>query len=220
MWRFVLLQDKRKIIHTYKQPSSPHDALFFIHNAVLLLTLDDDLGHAVALRVTRRQRLLNALALVLLVALALCVAEAREFLADLGEEAACGAVGDGDGSADDMCDLRKPLVGEEADQDGHGQRQCCEDDADGPLVSADLGDAEGLATDEDNGDLGADHDAVDADEEVVVLQAGEDVQFVVETTVVEFVEDLHPDEGVEDHRVEFELLCGCVIAKDFIAAEI
>lgn len=36
------------------------------------------------------------------------------------------------------------------------------------------------------------------------MDALENVEPVVETAVVELVEDLHPDEGVEDDGVEFE----------------
>ena len=46
----------------------------------------------------------------------------------------------------------------------------------------------------------------------------EDVELVIETTIVEFVEDLHPDESVEDHSVELFLTCAG--SKDFIACKV
>ena len=34
------------------------------------------------------------------------------------------------------------------------------------------------------------------------MHSGEDVELVVEASVVEHVEDLHPDKGVEDQRAD------------------
>ena len=57
--------------------------------------------------------------------------------------------------------------------------------------------AECRRPEEDDGDLGADHDDVHGDEVVVLVDADEYVEFVVETSVVVLVEDLEPDEHVE-----------------------
>ncbi len=61
-------------------------------------------------------------------------------------------------------------------------------------------DAEGSTAEECNDDLTPDHDTVDPDEEPVPVQTSQDIEFVVQPAVVELVEDLHPDEGVEDDR--------------------
>merc|ERR1712093_927916 len=116
-------------------------------------------------------------------------------------------------------DLSEPWVGETSDEDTHWQRQRSEDNANSPLNTINSGDGEGLATDEDDGDLSADHDTVDADEEVVAVNTSEDVELVVQTTVVELVKDLHPDEGVEDHGGELEVLF-FVVAEDLRAGEV
>lgn len=83
-------------------------------------------------------------------------------------------------------------------------------------------DAEGLATNKDDGNLGADHNAVDDDEEVVAVNTLKDVELIIQPTVVELVEDLHPHKGVEDHGVELELLVFVVgvIAEDGVAGEV
>lgn len=54
------------------------------------------------------------------------------------------------------------------------------------------------------------------------MDADEDVELVVETTAVELVEDLHPDEHVEDYGIELELLRGDggVVAEDGVASEV
>lgn len=83
-------------------------------------------------------------------------------------------------------------------------------------------DVEGLSADENDCNLGADHDAVDADEEVVALDTGEYVEFVVQTSVVEFVEDLHPDKRIEHHCGQFQFLLrvGGVVAEDSLASKV
>ncbi|CRK40199.1 hypothetical protein BN1708_008135 [Verticillium longisporum] len=102
----------------------------------------------------------------------------------------------------------EPRIWEETDKDSHGQGQHGEHDTNGPLDTVDgVGrDAEGLLAHKDDGNLCADHDTVDADEEGVALNAFENVELVVKTTVVELVEDLHPDKRVEDHSVKLKLL--------------
>ncbi|CRK22699.1 hypothetical protein BN1723_012736 [Verticillium longisporum] len=102
----------------------------------------------------------------------------------------------------------EPRIWEETDKDSHGQGQHGEHDTNGPLDTVDgVGrDAEGLLAHKDDGNLCADHDTVDADEEGVALNAFEDIELIVKTTVVELVEDLHPDKRVEDHSVKLKLL--------------
>jgi hypothetical protein len=59
-----------------------------------------------------------------------------------------------------------------------------------------------IGTDKDNEDLTPNHDAVDANEEPVLVHTFEDIKFVVKPSVVEFVEDLHPHKCVEGHCVQ------------------
>lgn len=56
----------------------------------------------------------------------------------------------------------------------------------------------GVTPNEDNHDLSSDDDELNANKEVIPLHAFEDVQFVVDASVVVLVENLHPDEGIED----------------------
>lgn len=115
-----------------------------------------------------------------------------------------------------MSNAVEDWVGEETDEDGPWQAESGEENADGPLDTVNLGDAECSSSNKDNGDLSSNHDAVDTDEEEVALETSKDVELVVETTVVELVEDLHPDESVKDHGVELKLLgwVGSVILED------
>ena len=70
------------------------------------------------------------------------------------------------------------------------------------MRACDASDLESGTADENDHYLTTDHDGVDADEEVVLENAFEDIEFVVQTAVVEFIEDLHPDEGVEDYGIQ------------------
>lgn len=121
-----------------------------------------------------------------------------------------------------MCNLCKVCIREETDEDCHWEREGSEDKADSPLYAINRCNAEGTATNKDDCYLGADHDTVDTDEEEIALKTFEDVEFVVETTVVELVEDLHPDESVEDHGIELELLSrvGDIVAEDLLACKV
>ncbi len=121
-----------------------------------------------------------------------------------------------------MCDAMEGLVREESDEDGPWQAERGEDDTDGPLLAIDVSDAECTTTNEDDGDLCTNHDAVDANEEVVVLQTSENVELVIQTTIVELVEDLHPNESVENHGVELKLLCRVaqVVLEDSTSSEV
>lgn len=132
----------------------------------------------------------------------LALEEATELAEALGEE----VVGYDERPTDSLGDLGEERVGEESD--GHGPRETEEgdDDADGPLHAVDGLDLERGAPDEDDGDLRAHHDEVDNDEEDVAVDALQDVELVVQAAVVELVEDLHPDEGVEHHSVELQHL--------------
>lgn len=91
-----------------------------------------------------------------------------------------------------------PAVGKLADQRAPGDGDGTEPDRHAPFLAVQTSNLEGFPADEDDEDLAADHDGVDDPEEVVVRDALEDVEFVVEAAVVQLVEDLEPDKGVED----------------------
>ena len=57
---------------------------------------------------------------------------------------------------------------------------------------------EGVTAEEDDDDLSPDNDKLDANEEVIPLYAFEDVHLIVDASVIVLVENLHPDEGVEN----------------------
>lgn len=121
-------------------------------------------------------------------------------------------------------DLGEPLVREYSDQHTPRQTESSNNDGDSPLNTIEtVGvDIENAVTNKDDGDLESDHDAVDEDEEQVAVDADKDVKLVVEASAVEFVEDLHPDEDVEDDGVELELfgLEAGVVVKDGAAGEV
>ena len=76
------------------------------------------------------------------------------------------------------------------------------------------GDLERATTNKDNQRLTADHDEEDADEEQVTLDTLQNVELVVQTAVVQRVEDLHPDEGVEDHGLQLCHLLFSAVTED------
>lgn len=121
-----------------------------------------------------------------------------------------------------MCNLSKVRIRQETDEDCHWERQRSKKQANCPLNTINVGDAKCSTTNEDDCYLSTNHNAVDTNEEEVALQTLEDIEFVVQTTVVELVEDLHPDKGVEDHGVKLEFLdwVGGVISKDLFTGEV
>lgn len=90
------------------------------------------------------------------------------------------------------------------------------------MGSVDWFDGEGLVTNKDDANLSTNHNAVDTNKEVVPEHPLKDIELIIKTTVavkivsinksldgrregdiLELVEDLHPDKGVENHRLEF-----------------
>ena len=68
--------------------------------------------------------------------------------------------------------------------------------------------SEGLASEFDAGHLDGNCNDEDDDEEGVVEEVGEDVEFgFLEFSGVDLVEDLHQDKGVEEDAVVFACLC-------------
>lgn len=99
------------------------------------------------------------------------------------------------------------------------------DQAHSPEDTGESSHAEGGTANVYDHDLAADHNEVDAQEPVVAEHALEDIEVVVEATVVELVKDLHPDEGVEDDCGELAgaktgVCVGEVGVEEFVAGEV
>ena len=73
------------------------------------------------------------------------------------------------------------------------------------MCNVEASDLERLTADEDDHDLASNHDNVDDDEEKVAMYPFEDVELVVKAPIVELIEDLHPNESIEDHGIQFGL---------------
>ena len=71
-----------------------------------------------------------------------------------------------------------------------------------PINALDL---ERCTADEDNHNLTAYYNAVNANKEVVALYTLEYVKLVVEPAVIEFVEDLYPNEGIKDYSIQLSI---------------
>jgi hypothetical protein len=79
-----------------------------------------------------------------------------------------------------------------------------------------------MPANKDDGNLYPDHNGINGDEESIPMDAHANVEVVVEAPAVELVEDLHPDEGVEDYGAEVEFLRGDggVVVEDAVAREV
>lgn len=175
---------------------------------LFILSTDNDLRNAgVAAGTASLAALLltNLSLLDLLVILGFLVLLVLALRHDTSEEAAESTVDSANWAAEDVSDAVEPLIREDSDEDGPWQTESSEDDTDSPLNTINVGNAEGATTDEDDGNLCTNHDAIDTNKEEVTLKTSKDVELVVKTTIVEFVEDLHPDKCVEDHSIELEL---------------
>ena len=93
----------------------------------------------------------------------------------------------------------KVAIGNRAQDHGPRKTSQCTDQTHCPEDTAESSHAKGLAAHVHDHDLAADHDRVDAEEPVVSAHAFKDIEVVIEASVVEFIEDLHPHEGVEYH---------------------
>lgn len=98
-----------------------------------------------------------------------------------------------------MCNRRKPSVRESPDAHRPGETERRHKDTDGPLDAIDLRDAECDPTKVGDHCLAADHEDVDADEEPVAVEVFKHIELVVQPSIVELVEDLHPDERVKHY---------------------
>jgi len=111
--------------------------------------------------------------------------------------------------------LARPFIGEQTDECTPGQGDGSQADGKAPFLTIKPDNLEGAATEKDDEDLAADHDQVDANEPHIAGYALEDVGIAIETAVVEFVEDLEPDKGVEYESVE----TGCFVLDRGVVAE-
>lgn len=118
----------------------------------------------------------------------------------------------------------EPDIWEDTDEHTPWQRHERDHDGDCPLssVEATLLDLKHAATNEHDSDLETDHQEVDEDEELVAVDTLENVEFVIKSPVVEFVEDLHPNKGVENDCIKLQhlILAISVIVEDLWAGEV
>lgn len=88
------------------------------------------------------------------------------------------------------------------------------------MYSADLFfNVEGLSTNKHDHNLTSNHDDIDDDEEPVVCNTFENVEFAIESSVVVLVENLQPDESVENKWLELLELNLSIEVKDLSAGE-
>lgn len=57
---------------------------------------------------------------------------------------------------------------------------------------------EGMPPEEDDHNLSPNNDELNGNEEVIPVHSFEDIHFVIDASIVILVENLHPDEGIED----------------------
>ena len=116
--------------------------------------------------------------------------------------------------------LPDELIRNQANNDTDGQREETQDYRVAPLSTVESGHLEGDTTNEDDHRLTTNHDSQDDDEEPVVGDALENIETVIEPAVVQCVEDLHPDEGVEDQGWQLLPLVFAVVAEDRLAGKV
>lgn len=118
----------------------------------------------------------------------------------------------------------KPFIREDSNENSPRKTEHGSDDGNTPLrsIKSIRDNLESPRALEDDDDLETNHEEGDEDKELVALDALEDVELIVEAAVVEHVEYLHPDKGVEDDGVEFSLLPldGGVVAEDLVAGKV
>jgi hypothetical protein len=168
------------------------------------------------------------LANLLVIALLRLLEQTEESLEQMTESGIPGlahsVVGNDKGLSDNFGHSVEPLVGEETHKYSPGETGQRGDDGDGPLgaFQAARNDMEGTRANEDDQHLETNHEDVNEDEELVAVNALENVELVVQTSVVKLVEDLYPDEGVENDGIELErlFLNVLVVSKDGRSGEV
>lgn len=123
-----------------------------------------------------------------------------------------------------MRNSRKPRIREVPNSDSPRNTYETHNNRDSPLGPVDAArfDSERTTSNENDHNLEPDNENNDADKVRVTVNTLEDIEFVVETSVVEDVEDLHPYESVEDDGVKLELLVwvGEVVAENGTTGEV
>jgi len=102
--------------------------------------------------------------------------------------------------------LANKLVRDKSDDDADWYREESQYDRVTPLRAVQRLDGYRLATNEDDQNLKANHDAVDPNEEIVPRYTLEDIEAIVKSSAVELIENLHPYKCVEDECVHLLLL--------------
>jgi hypothetical protein len=98
--------------------------------------------------------------------------------------------------------LLEPDIREQADENSPRQAERRENNRNPPILAVQTLNRESRAANIHNHGLAGNHNHQDGDVKVVALHAGENVELVVQAAVVEHVEDLHPDKGVEDQGAD------------------
>jgi hypothetical protein len=114
------------------------------------------------------------------------------------------------------------LVWKESQEDRPGKTTNRTSNADRPLDAVEGCHPDSDAADEDNHNLTTHHETVNAQKPVVFKHAFKDIEVIVQSAVVELVENLHPDKGIKDDGVELELLLGVMkdTPKNLFSSEI
>ena len=95
--------------------------------------------------------------------------------------------------------LSNPLIWNVSKHHSEGYRDKAKHKSNSPCWCSLPRYGESGAAHEDDHNLPSYDDELYGHEKVIPLNAFEDVEFVVQATIVVLIEDLHPDEGVEDH---------------------
>lgn len=101
-----------------------------------------------------------------------------------------------------QADRPRPGIGKLADGGAPGDGNGSEAERKTPLLAIQRYDLECLAADEDDKHLSTNHDGVYDDKEPVACDALEDVEPIIQSPIAEFIEDLQPNESVEDQCVQ------------------
>lgn len=104
--------------------------------------------------------------------------------------------------AAELGDGCEPVVWEQADKYSPWQGQTAENDRDAPVSPIDALNGEGSASNVHDHDLATNHNGQDRNQEVIAEESDKNVKLVVQSSVVEHVEDLEPDESVENNRAD------------------
>jgi hypothetical protein len=109
---------------------------------------------------------------------------------------------------EERCDDFEPRVWKETNTYTPWDAQDGDNDANCPLVAVDTYDAKCCGAVHCDENLCGDHDDIHRDEIVIFQNADEDVEFVVQASVVVLIENLEPDKHVEDYAAHLVFWVG------------